>query len=104
MNMREEVTLSRTTEGVMIPSMNYALKPQKEQAVATEATLSFQAKGPYAGIYRFIHRLEHHSTYLVIEKLDVQRLAQSNKSTAQLVSFNVTLTTFLKPSPLPTGI
>jgi Tfp pilus assembly protein PilO len=90
-------------EGVLIPSMNYALKPAKDQTVGTEATLSFQATGHYAGIYRFIHRLEHHSTYLVIDKLDVHRSDKTNKSTAQLVSLNVTLTTFLKPSPLPAG-
>ena len=88
------------SEGVLIPGMNYTLKPGKEQSFATEATISFQATGSYAAIYRFIHKLEHQSTYLVIEKLDVRRLAQSNnaKSVTNLVSLNVTLTTYLKPS------
>lgn len=86
-------------EGVMIPGMNYTLKLAKEQAVAREAVLTFHGTGPYVGIYRFIHRLEHHSTYMVIDKLDVHRLAQSQKSGAQLVSFDVTLTTFLRTSP-----
>jgi Tfp pilus assembly protein PilO len=88
------------TEGVLIPGMNYTLKPVKEQTFATEATISFQATGSYAAIYRFIHKLEHQSTYLVIEKLDVRRLARSNnnKSVTNLVSLNVTLTTYLKPS------
>ena len=88
------------SEGVLIPGMNYTLKPAKEQTFATEATISFQATGSYGAIYRFIHRLEHQSTYLVIEKLDVRRLAQSNtnKSVTNLVSLNVTLTTYLKPS------
>lgn len=85
-------------EGVTIPGMHYALKPEKERAVAVEATLTFQAIGPYTGIYRFIHHLEHHSTYMVIDKLNVQRVAQSRKSAPHLVSFNVTLTTFLRPS------
>jgi Tfp pilus assembly protein PilO len=88
------------TEGVLIPGMNYTLKPVKEQTFATEATISFQATGGYGAIYRFIHKLEHQSTYLVIEKLDVRRLAQANnnKSVTNLVSLNVTLTTYLKPS------
>jgi Tfp pilus assembly protein PilO len=88
------------TEGVLIPGMNYTLKPVKEQSFATEATISFQATGSYAAIYRFIHKLEHQPTYLVIEKLDVRRLSQSNnnKSGTNLVSLNVTLTTYLKPS------
>jgi len=86
-------------EGVMIPGMNYTLKLAKETAGATEAVLTFQATGPYAGIYRFIHRLEHHSIYMTIDKLDVHRLSESHKSGAHLVSFNVTLTTFLRPSP-----
>ena len=86
-------------EGVMIPGMNYTLKLAKEKAVATEAVLTFHATGPYAGIYRFIHRLEHHSTYMVIDKLDVHRLSSSDKSGAQFVSFDVTLTTFLRSSP-----
>ena len=85
-------------EGVLIPGMNYTLKSEKEQTVSTEATISFQATGSYAAIYRFIHQLENQSTYLVIDKLDVRRLAQSNKSVANLVSLNVTLTTYLKPS------
>ena len=88
-------------EGVLIPGMNYTLKPVKEQSFATEATISFQATGSYASIYRFIHKLEHQSTYLVIDKLDVRRLAQSNnnnKSVTNLVSLNVTLTTYLKSS------
>jgi len=89
------------TEGVLIPGMNYTLKPVKEQSFATEATISFQATGSYASIYRFIHKLEHQSTYLVIDKLDVRRLTQSNnsnKSVTNLVSLNVTLTTYLKRS------
>ena len=86
-------------EGVMIPGMNYTLKLAKEKAVPTEAVLTFNATGPYAGIYRFIHRLEHHSTYMVIDKLNVHGLSPSHKSGAHLVSFNVTLTTFLRPSP-----
>jgi Tfp pilus assembly protein PilO len=94
------------TEGVLIPGMNYTLKPVKEQSFATEATISFQATGSYAAIYRFIHKLEHQSTYLVIEKLDVRRLARSNdnKSVSNFVSLNVTLTTYLKPSNLVTGV
>jgi Tfp pilus assembly protein PilO len=88
------------TEGVLIPGMNYTLKPVKEQTFATEATISFQATGSYAAVYRFIHKLEHQSTYLIIEKLDVRRLSQSNnnKSVTNLVSLNVTLTTYLKRS------
>jgi Tfp pilus assembly protein PilO len=90
-------------EGVLIPGMNYTLKSEKEQTVATEATVSFQATGTYPAIYRFIHQLEHQSTYLVIDKLDVRRLAQSNKSMANMVSLNVTLTTYLKPSKMNVG-
>lgn len=86
-------------EGVMIPGMNYTLKLAKEKAVATEAVLTFHATGPYAGIYRFIHRLENHSTYMVIDKLNVHRLPPADKSGAHLVSFDVTLTTFLRSSP-----
>lgn len=88
------------SEGVLIPGMNYTLKPAKEQTFATEATISFQATGSYGAIYRFIHKLEHQSTYLVVDKLDVRRLAQSNdnKAVKNLVSLNVTLTTYLKSS------
>jgi Tfp pilus assembly protein PilO len=89
-------------EGVTIPGMNYALKPEKERAVASEATLTFQAIGTYAGIYRFIHQLEHHSTYMAIDKLQVRQVTRSRETGQPLVSFSVTLTTFLRP-PVPSG-
>ena len=89
-------------EGVTIPGMNYSLKPEKERAVAIEATLTFQAIGTYAGIYRFIHQLEHHSTYMVIDKLHVRQVTHSREAGQPLVSFSVTLTTFLRPS-VPSG-
>jgi Tfp pilus assembly protein PilO len=85
-------------EGVTIPGMNYTLKPENERAIAVEATLTFQAIGTYAGIYRFIHQLEHHSTYMVIDKLTVQQVERSRETGAPLVSFRVTLTTFLRRS------
>lgn len=96
-NLALELSELGRAEGVLIPGMNYTLKSAKEQTVTTEATISFQASGSYAAIYRFIHQLEHRSTYLVIDKLDVRRLTQTNKSAANLVSLNVTLTTYLKP-------
>ncbi|MCC6964960.1 MAG: type 4a pilus biogenesis protein PilO [Nitrospira sp.] len=84
-------------EGVTIPGMNYALKPEKERAVASEATLTFQAIGTYAGIYRFIHQLEHHSTYMVIDKLQVRQVVHPHETSQPMISFSVTLTTFLRP-------
>lgn len=85
-------------DGVTIPGMRYALKAEKGPAVAVEATLTFQAIGAYPDIYRFIHHLEHHSTYMVIDALNVQRVEQSLKSAPNQVLFNVILKTFLRPS------
>jgi|CXWL01.1.fsa_nt_gi Tfp pilus assembly protein PilO len=91
-------------DGVTIPGMRYSLKPEKERAVAVEATLVFQAIGAYPSIYRFIHHLEHHSTYMVIDELNVQRVEQSLKSAPNQVLFNVTLKTFLRPALPSAGV
>ncbi len=91
-------------DGVTIPGMRYSLKPEKEPAVAVEATLAFQAIGAYPSIYRFIHHLEHHSTYMVIDELNVQRVEQSLKSAPNQVLFNVTLKTFLRPALPSAGV
>ena len=86
------------TEGVLIPGMGYALKPVKDAASPIEATLSFQARGQYTNLYRFIHRLEHQPTYLLLDRLDVRREGQGKAGSRPVVAFQVTLTTFLRPS------
>ena len=90
-------------EGVTIPGMTYALKPRKGGQVAVEATLSFQATGPYRGIYQFVRKLERSESYVVIERLNVRRDSSERSGQAGSVQFDVTLTTFLKPAALKAG-
>lgn len=91
-------------EGVTIPGMTYALKSRHEGQEAVEATLSFQASGPYLGIYRFIRQLERSESYMVIERLNVRSESSSLASSSGTVLFDVMLTTFLKPSGLKPGM
>jgi hypothetical protein len=80
-------------EGLVIPSMTYAVKPEPHDRIAVEATVSFAVSGPYLAVYRFIGRLEAGETYLVIEKLAARRADQKS---GEAVTFALTVTTFLR--------
>ena len=80
-------------EGLVIPSMAYAVKPEPHDHIAVEATVSFAVSGPYLSVYRFIGRLEAADTYLVIEKLAARRTDQKS---GEAVTFALTVTTFLR--------
>ena len=63
-----------------------------------KATISFQATGEYAAIYRFLHRLESADSYLVIESMDVTRVVGNGRSGQTLVGLNIRVATFLRPA------
>jgi hypothetical protein len=79
---------------VAIPGMTHTVQTV-ENGLALKATMTFQAAGQYADIRRFIHRLETMGPYLLIESLDVARVAGSHP--ARRVMFNVQVGTFLRP-------
>jgi Tfp pilus assembly protein PilO len=98
-----EVSDLGRAQGVHIPGMSYAFKPDKTNPAAIEATLTFQAKGSYASVYRFLHHLEHHRTPMVLDRLDVRREGAVAAKARSMVSIQVTLTTFLRPGSVVPG-
>ncbi len=87
------------TEQVVIPGMAYRVE-KPEGLLPVKATLSFKVSGDYAAIYRFIHRLETAESYLVVESLDAARADKSARARSNIVVFNVTVATFLRPPAL----
>lgn len=90
------------TERVRIPGMQYGIEPTKVAGLPVKGSLSFSVTGPYAAVYRFIHRLESSDSYVVIESLDASRSAKTEQGASADVVFHVTVVTFLRPNP-PTG-
>ncbi len=78
---------------VSIPGMGYDFKPLSYKQAA-KGTFSFEARGNYTAIRKFIYELEKRWPYLFIEKLSVER---SKKGTGVL--FRMTISTFLKEFP-----
>lgn len=85
-------------EHLTIPGMNYHVEKMEGQ-LPVKASLSFRVIGDYAAMYRFIHRLETAESYLVVESLDAARADKAARATSHAVVFNVTVATFLRPSP-----
>ena len=85
------------TEQVSIPGMGYDIK-KAEGTQPTKATITFQATGAYAAVYRFIHRIETVDPYVVIESLDVARDHSRQESAADRVVIHITVTTYLRQS------
>jgi Tfp pilus assembly protein PilO len=85
-------------EHLTIPGMNYHVEKLEGQ-LPVKASLSFRVIGDYAAMYRFIHRLETAESYLVVESLDAARADKAARATSHAVVFNVTVATFLRPSP-----
>lgn len=83
-------------EQVRIPGMGYEIK-NPEGARPVKATIAFRATGDYASIYRFLHRLETATSYLVIERLDVASERKQGTS-ATSVMVNITVATYLRPT------
>ncbi len=90
------------TERVHIPGMQYGMERTKVAGLPVKGSLSFSVTGPYAAVYRFIHRLESSDSYIVIESLDASRSAKTAPAGSADVVFHVTVVTFLRPNP-PTG-
>ncbi len=85
-------------EHLTIPGMNYRVEKLEGQ-LPVKASLSFRVIGDYAAMYRFIHRLETAESYLVVESLDAARADKAAHAMSHAVVFNVTVATFLRPSP-----
>ncbi len=89
------------SEQVSIPGMSYHME-KPEGRMPVKATVSFKVTGEYGAIYRFIHRLETSGSYVVVESLDASRADKAHRATSNLVVFNMTVATFLRPSePAP---
>jgi len=86
---------------VSIPGMSYTVDQPKESSLPAKATISFQATGEYAAIFRFVQRLESADTYLVIESMDAARVMIDGKAGQTLVGLNIRVATFLRPNTPP---
>ena len=84
-------------EHLTIPGMNYHVEKSDGQ-LPVKASLSFRVIGDYAAMYRFIHRMETAESYLVVESLDAAKADKAARAASSAVVFNVTVTTFLRPS------
>jgi hypothetical protein len=81
-------------EHLLIPGMTYGVKKDSKDDIATEATISFTVSGPYASLYRFVHRLEEGSAYVVIDKMGARRTDKAAHE--DWVSCDMVLTTYLR--------
>ncbi|MEQ1793149.1 MAG: type 4a pilus biogenesis protein PilO [Nitrospira sp.] len=88
------------TEHVSIPGMGYDIK-KAEGTHPTKATITFQATGDYAAVYRFIHRVETVDPYVVIESLDVASEHARKESVSGRVVVHIHVATYLRQGPPP---
>jgi Tfp pilus assembly protein PilO len=89
-------------ERILIPGMNYALV-NVEKGLAIKGSIAFQVAGEYAGIRRFIHRLEMAGHFIFIESLDAKRSSDFTQSATTPVTFTISVATFLRPDPSASG-
>ena len=81
---------------VTLPGMQYQSKNPKS-GLPAKASFTFQARGHYRDLFRFIHSLETTKQYMVIESLGAARARASEQDKAGSVNLTIQVVTFLKP-------
>jgi len=82
-------------ERVVIPGMTFQIQ-SREGDLPAKASMLFKVTGNYAGLYRFMQRLEQTPSYLVIDSLDIARVDQAARARGARVVGNMKVTTYLR--------